>query len=219
VELLKKHGFLKLGWHAEVKHHRLGLWPLLQASHRVASDILYVLEGAESVVVAGGTLNYVGSILPDASTLPHDGFEHLEVFDFAFFLLDEVIIAEVDELRGLNEGLGERSPLRVLLFEHLVLGLVHLHVVVFHKVLVECARLAVRVGRPLFVYEVLHGLDEGQELLEEEFLDLHHEVFQGLLVLVATLVQAAVTQRGASTGQVVLEVQRVLVGSVVVGDL
>jgi hypothetical protein len=219
VELLEEHGFLKLCRHPEVKHHRLGLWPLLQASHRVASDILYVLEGAESVIVSGGTLIYVGTILPYASTLPHDGFEHLEVFDLAFFLLDEVVITEVDKLRGQDEGLGEGSPLRVFLFEHLVLGLVHLHVVVFLKVLVECARLAIRVGRTLLVNEVFHGLDEGEELLEEEFLDLHHEVFQGLLVLGATRVQAAVTQWGASTGQVVLKVQRVLIGAVVVGDL
>jgi predicted metalloenzyme YecM len=98
VELLEQHGFLELVWHAKVKHHRLGLWPLLQAGHRVPSRTIYILEGAEPVIIAGGTLNYVSSVLPDASTLPHDGFEHLEVFDLALFLLDEVVITEVDEL-------------------------------------------------------------------------------------------------------------------------
>ena len=222
MELLEQHGFLELVWHAEVKHHRLGLRPLLQAGHRVESGTLYILEGAESVIIAGGTLNYVSSVLPDASTLPHDGFEHLEVLDFPLFLLDEEVIAEVDKLRGLNQGLGEGSPLRVLFFEHLVLGLVHLHVIVFREVLVEGARLAVRVVCPLLVYEVLHGLDEGQELLEEEFLDLHHEVFECLLllgVIISARVEGTVGQRGASAGQVVLKVQRVLVCTVVVVDL
>lgn len=203
MEPLEQHGFLELVWHAEVKHHRLGLWPFLQAGHRVASDAVNILEGAESVITACRTLNYVSPILPDSSTLLHDSFEHLEVFDFALFLLDEVVIAEVHELRGLNEGLGEWSPLRVLILEHLVLGLVHIDVILFLEVLVECARLAIRVVCSLLVYEVLHWLNEGQELLKEEFLDLHHEVFQGLQllrVLISTRVEATVGQSGASTG-------------------
>jgi hypothetical protein len=85
--------------------------------------------------------------------------------------------------------------------------------------LVESARPAVRVVCALLVYEVLHGLYEGQELLEEEFLHLHHEVLQGLLLLrvvISTRVEPTGTQLGAPTGQVVLQVQRVLVGTVVI---